>query len=304
MLDHVHLEKNIVYGETDRENLTADIYKPTNQMHGSLPILVLIHGGGFQAGSKEMYSEWGMNLAKEGYFVMSLNYRLSTADYPGYPGALEDIGKAMNWLVLHANKWNLDVERIGLIGDSAGAYLAAAFVLKSSTFSYRICSVVGVYGIYDLVDECLNPINHRKDNIYERFLGKTFTGNIHAFREASPTSFVDDAISNPTFDSKFLLIWGGNDRIVKPSQSKQFAEKLTEASIYVETIEIKEKGHFWFNQIPGIEGGTLNHYPNVHVYPQIIDFLRRTIMEAQSGNFSARQIKELAKMESLTVKKI
>lgn len=297
MDDHIICQKNMVYGETEKEYLTADIFKPDVQSEELLPILVLIHGGGFQAGSKEMYTDWGMVLAKEGYFVMALNYRLSNPSTPSYPGVFDDIEKAMNWLVFNANKWKLDVERIGIIGDSAGAYLASTFVLKNSPFSYRICSVVGVYGIYDLVDECLNPINDRKDNIYECFLGKSFKGNLKMFREASPTFYINDAVSNPTFDTQFLLIYGEKDKTVNPEQSRKFALELKKASIYVEAKEIKDVGHFWFNKLPRIEGGTLNHYPNNIVYPKIIEFLNKTVLEVPSGNFSNRQIQVLKNIE-------
>ncbi|MEK5389960.1 alpha/beta hydrolase [Margalitia sp. FSL K6-0131] len=299
-MDSIIIQKNIVYGETEREYLTADIYKPSNS-DDELPILVLIHGGAFQSGSKEMYKEWGRNLAEEGYFVMAINYRLSTLTYSSYPGALEDIGQALNWLVAKSNQWSLDVERIGLIGDSAGAYLAALTSLKYKAFSYNICSVIGVYGIYDLVDECLNPINDREENIYEKFLGISFEGNEKAFKTASPVHYIKEAIANPTFDTEFLIIWGEKDKVVRPEQSKSFIEKLRKEGIVVESIRIEDSGHFFFNQLPYIDGGTLSHYPNTFLYPKLIDFLKRSVCESKSGNFSERQIMKLSAMQELSI---
>ena len=300
-MENIIFEKNIVFGKTEREYLTADIYRPRNSDDEYLPILVLIHGGGFQSGSKEMNVEWGVNLAKDGYFVMSINYTLSKANSPAYPKVFDDIQEAMNWLVLNSNKMKLDIERIGLIGDSAGAYLSSYFALKNNSFNYRICSVIGIYGIYDLVDECSNPINDRKDNIYERFLGMPFKGNLQTFHEASPTFYIQDAVDNPTFDVKFLLVWGDRDKVVKPSQSSNFVERLKNASIYVETQEIGEVGHYWFNKLPNIEGGGVNNYPNVIVYPKIIDFLGKTLRDVPSGNFSSKQIHALANLENLVL---
>lgn len=81
-----------------------------------------------------MYVDWGPDLAKEGDFTVAVNYRLATAAFQAYPGALDDLdnlNKALNGLVLHANKRKLDLERVGLIGDFAGGYLATAFALRT-----------------------------------------------------------------------------------------------------------------------------------------------------------------------------
>src|SRR3954462_2269454 len=98
-MENIHFRKNIVFGKMEQEYLTADIFKPRIYTDDYLPVIVLIHGGGFQSGSKEMNTEWGMNLAKEGYFVMAINYRLSNASSPTYPKVFDDIREAMNWLV-------------------------------------------------------------------------------------------------------------------------------------------------------------------------------------------------------------
>ncbi|NYV65124.1 alpha/beta hydrolase [Bacillus sp. Gen3] len=302
MVQQVSVEKNIVYGKTETEYLTADLYRPSSSEE-DLPILVLIHGGAFKTGSKEMYMEWGSMLAQEGYFVMAINYRLATPNYPTYPGILADMEQAMNWLVFHANERKIDVEKIGLIGDSAGAYIAAFFALKYQPFSYQIRSVIGVYGVYDLVEECVNPVIERENNMFELFLGLSFDKNERAFKEASPIHYIEDAVKSPTFDTSFYLIWGGQDRVVNPKQSLRFYEKLKEANVEVKISEIDDKGHFWFNLLPGIEGGGVNNYPNNTLYPEIVSFLNQYVRIAWSGNFSKRQIHALAKMENLTITK-
>jgi len=242
----------------------------------------------------------GGKLAQEGYFVMAINYRLSTPSYSTYPGVLADIEMAMNWLVFNANTWKIDVGKIGLIGDSAGAYLAALFALKHQPFSYTISSVIGVYGVYDLVEECIYPVIERETNMFERFLGFTFKGNERAFTDASPTTYINGAAGSPTFDTNFFLIWGGTDKVLNPRQSKIFYEKLRKANIGVEIAEIKDKGHFWFNQLPGIKAGIVNDYPNNILYPKIINFLKNNVQNAESGNFSRKQLNTLANIEGLT----
>lgn len=289
------VEKNVVYGETEEEYLTADLYMPL-KFNEPLPILVLIHGGAFQAGSKEMYKEWGEQFAQEGYFVMAINYRLATPNYASFPAVIEDLKQAMNWLVLNANKKELDINKIGLIGDSAGAYLSSLFSLSNHSFSYRVCSVIGVYGLYDLAYECKNPIIVRDVNMNERLLGLPFDGNESAFYAASPIAYIQDAMAVPTFDTIFYLIWGEKDTIVNPTQSLLFYEALKEVNIEVEITKVEDKGHFWFNQLPGIAGGKVNDYPNNVLMPNILDFLHRTVKQALNGHYSKRQIQILSKI--------
>ena len=289
------VEKNVVYGETEKEYLTADLYIPS-QPKESLPILVLVHGGAFQAGSKEMYKDWGEKFAQEGYFVMAVNYRLAKPDYASFPGVIEDLKQAMNWLVFNANKRDLDINKIGLIGDSAGAYLSSLFALSNHSFSYRICSVIGVYGLYDLAYECKNPIIVRDVNMNERLLGLPFYGNERAFYEASPIAYVQDAMAVATFDTSFYLIWGEKDTIVNTAQSELFYEALKKANIEVEVTKIEDKGHFWFNQLPKIDGGMVNDYPNNVLTPKIMDFLNRTVRQSLEGHYSKRQINILSKI--------
>ncbi|MDD4844144.1 MAG: carboxylesterase family protein [Anaerotignum sp.] len=88
-MNEIKILKNIVYGETEREYLTADIYLPTNKT--SIPIVILVHGGAFHAGAKEMYENWGTYLAQNGFCAMAINYRLSGPDYPSYSGAIDDV---------------------------------------------------------------------------------------------------------------------------------------------------------------------------------------------------------------------
>src|SRR5699024_8180925 len=267
----IEIEKNIVYGKTEKEYLTADIYKPTNQDR-SLPVLVLIHGGAFQAGSKEMYVDWGKHLAKENYFVLAVNYSLASLNYKSYPNVLEDIAKALNWIVLQSNERDLDVEKIALIGDSAGAYIASMYTLNLNAFSYKIRAVIGVYGVYDLVEECINPVMKRKVNMFERLLGIPFEGNENVFRNASPINYIDRASSNPNFDTKFFLTYGTNDKIVNPIQTQQFYKALQNAGIPVEIKEFNDLGHFWFNELPGVDIGKVTDYPNTFLYPELLQF--------------------------------
>ena len=98
-----------------------------------------MHGGGWQKGDKDFYQHWGPYLAQRGFAVFSINYRLKT-----YPGAVEDVRAAVQYV---REREEIDGERIGLIGDSAGAHLAALAALGAEA---RVRLFVGIYGVYDM----------------------------------------------------------------------------------------------------------------------------------------------------------
>lgn len=300
MHEQVIVEKNVVFGEAERELLTADLYHLAAHTTEAVPIVVLIHGGAYQTGSKEMYREWGEALAREGYFAMAINYRLAKPGYASYPGVMQDIEEALTWLVANANTRRIDVNRIGLIGDSAGAHLAALFALGRRPFSYKVCGVVAVYGIFDLVEEWLNPVSDRAHGMFELFLGCPLSGHEALYREASPTSHIPDAVASATFDTHFFLTWGARDTVVNPDQSRSFRTQLEQAGIAVHCEEIEDVGHFWFNLLPGIAGGGVNDYPNRAIYASLVDFLQRSVRDSISMNYSAQRLRTLAAIEDLS----
>jgi acetyl esterase/lipase len=115
--------RDVRYG--DKENGVSnllDLYLPEDRA-GKLPIVVAIHGGGLATGSKEMFRPKATELAKRGYAVAAVNYRLK----PRYhlPTQIYDVKAANRWIRAHAEKYDLDPDRVGVLGGSAGATLAA-----------------------------------------------------------------------------------------------------------------------------------------------------------------------------------
>jgi len=106
-----------------------DIYYPDN-VKGSFPVIIDIHGGGFFYGYKEMNKLFDYHLAKNGFIVFSLNYRLAFNDAK-VPGQIQDIISALNWIENNLDSYPVDKDRIYLIGESAGAYLATMAVIIS-----------------------------------------------------------------------------------------------------------------------------------------------------------------------------
>ncbi|RXT02836.1 alpha/beta hydrolase [Ammoniphilus sp. CFH 90114] len=290
------IERNLVFGQTDKEYLTADVYRPREGK--DLPAVILIHGGGFQAGSKEMYQDWGPYLAEQGFVAMAINYRLTTESYSTWPGLVEDVRSAVNWLVCKSNEWGIDPQRIGLIGDSAGAYLAVLYSVKFPiNASYKINAVVGVYGSYDTEQSWKHQVSTNSDRKIEKVIGSTPDDAPEHYRDASPIHHIVQAAANPAFDTSYMIVWGDMDTVAHPSQSENFASKLKEAGIDTRTLVVPDDGHFWFNVLPGVEGGTIKDYPNTVVAPQVLAFLKERLYSPVVGNFSNTQLKKIQEMK-------
>src|SRR5436190_22461713 len=110
---------DIVFAEHDGVKLLGDLYSPKGV--DKAPVLVAVHGGGWQVGNRKFYGHWGPYLAKNGYAVFSIEYRLMKPGVKTYPGAVYDTKAAVQFVRAKASELGLDPERIGLIGDSAGA---------------------------------------------------------------------------------------------------------------------------------------------------------------------------------------
>jgi acetyl esterase/lipase len=237
--------------------LPADLYLPTGR--GRHPALVAVHGGGWQAGDKDFYQYWGPYLAQRGYAVFSINYRLKT-----YPGAVDDVRSAVSEL---RENPAIDPERIGLIGDSAGAHLAALAALSGAT---KVKVLVGIYGVYDMAAQWQQDLVRRPlDNVVQKLLGASLMENRRLYFDASPLSYA-------TFDRNqiaCLLVSGTDDDVVeRASQTDVFLRALKQAGFFVRSVILPGAGHFWMSD-PLEEPGS---FPAM-LAPKLLGFLKQKL---------------------------
>jgi len=261
-------QTNVEYAQHDGTKLVADLYQPKGL--GRAPAIIAVHGGGWQNGSRAGYRYWGTYLAKNGYVVLSIDYRLGK---PGaYPASVYDVKAAIQFVRAKAESLGVDPDRIGLMGDSAGAHLVALVALAGTeplfSSAYRddanaavpinVKAVVGFYGVYDMLAQWSHDqIARPRDQIAEKYLGASPMQNRRIYFESSPISYA-------TIDRKgarFLLIHGTNDDIVDPTtQSEAFWLALNQAGISARRIVIPGAGHLWasdpFENEPGGYGAT------------------------------------------------
>ncbi len=115
----------------DGADIKARLYQHPNRKSAA-PVCVFLHGGGWVVGDLDTHSGVASDLAMQSHCdIVAVDYRLSPEHQ--YPVAQNDTEDALLYLREHAEQLNLDADRMGIIGDSAGASLAAGVALKART---------------------------------------------------------------------------------------------------------------------------------------------------------------------------
>ena len=122
--DYVERADDILYGE-DSTWQKLDLYRPKERTAEKLPVIVSIHGGGWVYGDKERYQYYCMSLVKHGFAVVNFTYRLAPEFL--FPAALEDTNLVAEWIMKHAEEYQLDTDHIFGVGDSAGAHMLGLY---------------------------------------------------------------------------------------------------------------------------------------------------------------------------------
>lgn len=119
----IRREDNIIYGPDPEWNL-LDVYR-LKDASGKSPVIVSVHGGGWVYGTKDLYQFYTMGLAQRGFTVVNFTYRL--APEVKFPAALEDTACVIKWMYEHAEQYEFDMEKVCMVGDSAGGHLLGLF---------------------------------------------------------------------------------------------------------------------------------------------------------------------------------
>jgi len=242
------VERNVVYRTVDGQPLALDLYEPLSP--GPHPVVVVIHGGGWSAGSRGEALAPTLYLAAEGYAVATIDYRLAPA--APYPAALEDVRAAVAYLAAHGAEYDLDLSRLILLGRSAGGHLAllAGYTSDAATLGgARIAGIVAYYAPTDLAALAHYPRNRVELDLRQltrQFLGVDVTVDPERFAEASPVTYAGRPVP-PT-----LLIHGARDETVPVAQGRSLAERLTAVGNTVAYLELPWSVHGFDAAVQGL----------------------------------------------------
>ena len=230
---------DVVYSNANVDFNRLDIYYPTSPSK-PVPLLINIHGGGWNHGEKEAQS--GFNSMFElGMAVANIEYRMTPQATA--PAAVVDARSAMMYLLENAGKYNIDVKRIVFQGSSAGAHLAltAGYLQKDSRYDIG-CNYSGDYEIVAVVDKS-GPANVEKFLHYKslvNWLGE-YAENYDFMKTISPVHLVNSGTTPPTY-----IMHGNADAIVEYEQSQFLVEALEKAGITYQFTTIEGGGHGGF----------------------------------------------------------
>ena len=138
-------QKDVEYARPDGKRVLLDLHVPDGT--GPFPAAILIHGGGFDEGSKSTNVRPLFDvLAGAGYAWFSIDYRM--APEFRFPQSIEDVNSAIKWVKANASTYRVDTAKIALIGESAGGFLVN-YAGTHETPETRVRAVVDLYGPVD-----------------------------------------------------------------------------------------------------------------------------------------------------------
>ncbi len=255
LLDQAYaIDANLTYLKASGHELKLDVYLPRARSVRPRPVVLRFHGGGWVAGSRESAALGVLPWLQMGFSVVHVSYRLGTTALA--PAAVEDTLCALQWVGRNAAKYNFDLEKVVVTGNSAGGHLAlaTAMIPADSPFTHqcaanepawsgpyrnaapKVAAVVNWFGITDVADMLQGP-NVRSYAV--AWLGSA-PGREELARALSPLTYVR-AGGPPVF-----TIHGDADPLVPYAHGVRLKAALDKAGVKNVLHTVKDGGHGGF----------------------------------------------------------
>ena len=264
--------KDVEYARPDGKAVLLDLHVPDGT--GPFPAAILIHGGGFDEGSKSTNVRPLFDvLAGAGYAWFSIDYRM--APEFRFPQAIEDVNSAIKWVKANAATYHVDVTKIALIGESAGGFLVN-YAGTHETAATRVRAVVDLYGPVDYGKLALLRKDHpERFNMASINRHASNGGGIHFFGvdtldeaglaklwSLAPIAAVHKGMP------PFLCIHGTKDDQVAYEQTPAMCEAMHKVGATCEIITVEGGGH----GMSGWKAPEMQHWK-----PEMIAWLNHTL---------------------------
>lgn len=227
---------SVSYGPDSLQRL--DAYLPANRNIDSTPAIILVHGGGWNGGSRTEFSFYIDSFQKRmpRFAVFNLDYRLVNGGNL-FPTQEEDIKKAIQFISSKSGEFVFNNRKLVLVGASAGGHLVLLHGYKNDDGAVK--AIVDLFGPTDLVTMYNQPWHPLVPLALQMVTGTTPQQNPGIYESSSPVRFITPQ-SPPT-----LILHGGADSVVNVSQSKLLQQKLQAANVPNELVIYPGEGHGW-----------------------------------------------------------
>ena len=241
---------DITYAQVDswydhcRRDLKLDLIYPEDMSDKRYPCIVWICGGGWMRMDRSAHLSYLSTLAHQGFVVCSVEYR--TSNEGCYPMQIEDVKAAIRYLRAHADRYRIDKEHFGAMGESAGGFLTCMAALDHDKArdvgeyleeSSNIQAACPWYPPTNLSTFKYKDAEECAASMESLLLGYNIMRNIKEAYNSSPVSKV-------TKDAPpFLIIHGINDQTVPFEQSEELYDKLIENGCDADLIALEGADH-------------------------------------------------------------
>jgi acetyl esterase/lipase len=251
---HFDVDANITYQTANNYQAKLDVYYP-EKATAATPVVMMIHGGGWIAGTKEGGVLYILPFLQMGFAVVNVEYRMGPVALA--PAAVEDCLCALHWIGRNAKKYNFDLTKVVVTGGSAGGHLAltTAMIPPSAGFENecmaeddegwtgkfidtrpQVAAVINWFGITDVADMLQGPNKH---GYAISWLGSV-PNRQELAKSLSPLTYVRPGLP------PILTIHGDNDKLVPYSHGLRLHEALTRAGVKNQLYTIAGGGHGGF----------------------------------------------------------
>jgi acetyl esterase/lipase len=234
---------DVPYAKAGDTELKLDIMVPDGK--GPHPAVMVIHGGAWRAGNKKDCRPIMPELVKHGYVAISPQYRFCPKET--FPAQVQDVKAAVRWVKAHAKDYEIDPERIGAMGFSAGGHLALMLGLTAPADGLegeasaggpdsRVKAVVNFFGPTDLGASDIPDISKP---LVKDFLGAAAKDRPDLAAKASPLTYVTKD------DAPVLTFQGTKDPLVPHTQATKLGDAMTAAGVAGRVELLLGAGHGW-----------------------------------------------------------
>ena len=245
--DSVIFERDIHY-RAGHPRWVLNVIRPKATSVRPRPGIVLVHGGGWTGGDHYRFSRMAFAFAQKGYVAVTPTYRM-IRDAP-FPACLYDVKNAIRWVRAHAKQYNVDPDRIGAYGNSAGGTLALTAAITAEEedlegdgsyqeFSSALQAVVCSGAVGNMLHATHSK---RAASVYRKLAGGMDRGKAESelravARRASPSSYVRGGVP------PIMLVHGAKDTVVFIDSTDEFYEAMKAVDADITYLRFEDAGH-------------------------------------------------------------